>query len=201
MRGLNRLAQNTSARSVPPGLDGSCRDHLGAADDVKASVPPDVTVTARNACPLIISNTWAADPGITRSRASGRPRSLDSQGTKSHRPGEAMLADRDLFEINEAFAVQALIGTCRLPFPINKVKSHGDAVAVGIHSGDGREDLPLSSTPSCIWTSSSARRPCASVTAKAGPWFSSDCLEAESAKAAATASPLIDGHYLPKGLP
>jgi acetyl-CoA C-acetyltransferase len=111
---------------------------------------PDGTVTAGNACPLndgaaavvVMSDAKAAELGIVplarivSTAVTGLspeimglgpveavPRALASAGLS--------LADIDLFEINEAFAVQALGSARQLGIPLEKLNVNGGAIAVG----------------------------------------------------------------------
>jgi acetyl-CoA C-acetyltransferase len=111
---------------------------------------PDGTVTAGNACPLndgaaalvIMSDTKAKALGLTplarivSTAVTGLSPEIMGLGPVTAIP-EALtnagmtLDDIDLFEINEAFAVQALGSAQQLGIPIDKLNVNGGAIAVG----------------------------------------------------------------------
>ena len=123
---------------------------LDAVSRLKPVFRPDGTVTAGNSCPLndgaaaviITSDVKAAKLGLTplarivSTAVTGLspevmglgpveaiPAALDNAGLT--------LDDIDLFEINEAFAVQALGSAKKLGIPIDKLNVNGGAIAVG----------------------------------------------------------------------
>ena len=111
---------------------------------------PDGTVTAGNCCPLndgaaavvIMSDTKAKELGITplarivSTGVTGLSPEIMGLGpveaTKQalHHAGMT-IDDIDLFEINEAFAVQSLGSAQQLGIPIDKLNVNGGAIAVG----------------------------------------------------------------------
>ncbi|MGH3459005.1 acetyl-CoA C-acetyltransferase [Aeromicrobium sp.] len=111
---------------------------------------PDGTVTAGNCCPLndgaaavvVMSDTKARELGLTplarivSTGVTGLSPEIMGLGpvgaTKQalHHAGMT-LDDIDLFEINEAFAVQALGSAQKLGIPIDKLNVNGGAIAVG----------------------------------------------------------------------
>jgi acetyl-CoA C-acetyltransferase len=111
---------------------------------------PDGTVTAGNCCPLndgaaaviVMSDTKARDLGLTplarivSTGVTGLSPEIMGLGpveaTKQalHHAGMT-IDDIDLFEINEAFAVQALGSAQKLGIPIDKLNVNGGAIAVG----------------------------------------------------------------------
>ncbi len=111
---------------------------------------PDGTVTAGNACPLndgaaalvVMSDTKAAELGITplarvvSTAVTGLSPEIMGLGPVEAVPQALAQAgltidDIDLFEINEAFAVQALGSAQQLGIPIDKLNVNGGAIAVG----------------------------------------------------------------------
>jgi len=111
---------------------------------------PDGTVTAGNACPLndgaaalvIMSDTRAAELGIeplariVSTAVTGLSPEIMGLGPVEAVPLALLRAglttsDIDLFEINEAFAVQALGSAQLLGIPIDKLNVNGGAIAVG----------------------------------------------------------------------
>ncbi len=111
---------------------------------------PDGTVTAGNACPLndgaaalvVMSDTKAAELGITplarvvSTAVTGLSPEIMGLGPVDAVPQALAQAgltidDIDLFEINEAFAVQALGSAQQLGIPIDKLNVNGGAIAVG----------------------------------------------------------------------
>jgi acetyl-CoA C-acetyltransferase len=111
---------------------------------------PDGTVTAGNACPLndgaaaliIMSDTRAKELGLTPlARIVSTAVTALSPEIMGLGPVEAIpaalrnagmsLADIDQFEINEAFASQALGSAQQLGIPLDKLNVNGGAIAVG----------------------------------------------------------------------
>jgi acetyl-CoA C-acetyltransferase len=111
---------------------------------------PDGTVTAGNACPLndgaaalvIMSDQKAKDLGLTplarvvSTAVTGLSPEIMGLGPVEAIPSALRnagmsLDDIDLFEINEAFAVQALGSAQKLGIPIDKLNVNGGAIAVG----------------------------------------------------------------------
>ncbi|NUR97798.1 MAG: acetyl-CoA C-acetyltransferase [Kribbellaceae bacterium] len=111
---------------------------------------PDGTVTAGNACPLndgaaalvVMSDVKAAELGITplarivSTAVSGLSPEIMGLGPVDAVPRALARAgltvgDIDLYEINEAFAVQALGSAQRIGIPIEKLNVNGGAIAVG----------------------------------------------------------------------
>lgn len=111
---------------------------------------PDGTVTAANACPLndgaaalvVMSDTRAAELGVTplarivSTAVTGLSPEIMGLGPVEAVPlalsrAGLTLSDIDLFEINEAFAVQALGSAQKLGIPIDKLNVNGGAIAVG----------------------------------------------------------------------
>jgi len=110
----------------------------------------DGTVTAGNACPLndgaaalvVMSDVRAKELGITplaRVVATGvsalSPEIMGLGPIESTRQALAnakmSIADIDLFEINEAFAAQAIPSYRELGIDIDKLNVHGGSIAVG----------------------------------------------------------------------
>lgn len=127
---------------------------LGTTYEAVASLKPvfrqDGTVTAGNACPLndgaaavvIMSDTKAKELGITplarvvSTAVTGISPEIMGLGPVEAVPAALAYAgltidDIDLFEINEAFAVQALGSAQRLGIPIDKLNVNGGAIALG----------------------------------------------------------------------
>jgi acetyl-CoA C-acetyltransferase len=111
---------------------------------------PDGTVTAGNACPLndgaaalvVMSESRAAELGIVplarivSTAVTGLSPEIMGLGPVEAVPralahAGLSLADIDLFEINEAFAVQALGSAQQLGIPLEKLNVNGGALAVG----------------------------------------------------------------------
>ncbi|QHE67834.1 acetyl-CoA C-acetyltransferase [Rhodococcus sp. WAY2] len=111
---------------------------------------PDGTVTAGNACPLndgaaaliVMSDTRAEELGLTplarivSTAVTGLSPEIMGLGPVGAIPAALRnaglsLADIDLFEINEAFAVQALGSAQQLGIPLEKLNVNGGAIAVG----------------------------------------------------------------------
>ena len=111
---------------------------------------PDGTVTAANACPLndgaaalvIMSDTKAKALGLTplarivSTAVTGLSPEIMGLGPVEAIPAALKhagmsLGDVDLFEINEAFAVQSLGSAQQLGIPVEKLNVNGGAIAVG----------------------------------------------------------------------
>ncbi|PVG81179.1 acetyl-CoA C-acetyltransferase [Nocardioides gansuensis] len=111
---------------------------------------PDGTVTAGNACPLndgaaalvVMSDVKAKELGLTPlARIVSTAVTALSPEIMGLGPVEAIpaalrnvgmgVADIDLFEINEAFAVQSLGSAQQLGIPLDKLNVNGGAIAVG----------------------------------------------------------------------
>jgi acetyl-CoA C-acetyltransferase len=123
---------------------------LEAVSQLKPVFRPDGTVTAGNACPLndgaaalvIMSDTRARELGLTPlARIVSTAVTALSPEIMGLGPVEAIPAalkhagmspdDIDLFEINEAFAVQSLGSAQQLGIPVEKLNVNGGAIAVG----------------------------------------------------------------------
>ncbi|NNK92462.1 MAG: acetyl-CoA C-acyltransferase, partial [Acidimicrobiia bacterium] len=111
---------------------------------------PDGTITAGNACPLndgaaavvVMSDTRAAELGIkplarivSSAVTALHPEimglgPIDAINTALARAGLSV-ADIDLFEINEAFAVQVLGSADAVGIPIEKLNVNGGSIALG----------------------------------------------------------------------
>jgi acetyl-CoA C-acetyltransferase len=123
---------------------------LEAVSQLAPVFRPDGTVTAGNACPLndgaaavvVMSDVKARDLGLTplarivSTAVTGLSPEIMGLGPVGAIPaalkGAGMtLDDIDLYEINEAFAVQALGSAQRLGIPIDKLNVNGGAIAVG----------------------------------------------------------------------
>ena len=111
---------------------------------------PDGTVTAGNACPLndgaaalvVMSDAKAKQLGLTplarivSTAVTGLSPEIMGLGPVEAIPAALKSAgmsidDIDLYEINEAFAVQALGSAQKLDIPIDKLNVNGGAIAVG----------------------------------------------------------------------
>jgi acetyl-CoA C-acetyltransferase len=123
---------------------------LETVSQLKPVFRPDGTVTAGNACPLndgaaalvIMSDTRARELGLTPlARIVATAVTALSPEIMGLGPVEAIpaalrnaglsLDDIDLFEINEAFAVQSLGSAQQLGIPVEKLNVNGGAIAVG----------------------------------------------------------------------
>jgi acetyl-CoA C-acetyltransferase len=123
---------------------------VGALSGLKPVFRPDGSVTAGNACPLndgaaalvIMSDTKARALGLTplarivSTGVTGLSPEIMGLGPVEAIPAALNNAgmridDIDLFEINEAFAVQALGSAQKLNVPIDKLNINGGAIAVG----------------------------------------------------------------------
>ena len=123
---------------------------IEALSGLKPVFRPDGTVTAGNACPLndgaaavvIMSDTKAKALGLTplarivSTAVTGLSPEIMGLGPVEAIPAALKHAgmgidDIDLFEINEAFAVQALGSAQALGIPIDKLNVNGGAIAIG----------------------------------------------------------------------
>jgi acetyl-CoA C-acetyltransferase len=121
-----------------------------AVSQLKPVFRPDGTVTAGNACPLndgaaaaiVVSDEKAKELGITplarivSTAVTGLSAEIMGLGPVTAIPAALQQArmsigDIDLFEINEAFAVQALGSAQQLGIDIDKLNVNGGAIAVG----------------------------------------------------------------------
>ena len=123
---------------------------MDAVSALKPAFRPDGTVTAGNACPLsdgaaalvVMSDSKAKDLGITplarivSTSVTALSPEIMGLGPVAAIPAALRgaglaLSDIDLFEINEAFAVQALGSAQQLGIPLDKLNVNGGAIAVG----------------------------------------------------------------------
>ncbi|KYN50332.1 3-ketoacyl-CoA thiolase [Cyphomyrmex costatus] len=123
---------------------------MEAVSKLKPVFRPDGTVTAGNACPLndgaaavvIMSDTKASELGLTplarivSTAVTGLSPEIMGLGPVEAIPAalnnaELSLGDIDLFEINEAFAVQAWGSAKELGIDRDKLNVNGGAIAVG----------------------------------------------------------------------
>jgi len=123
---------------------------LEALAGLKPVFRPDGTVTAGNACPLndgaaalvVMSDTKAKELGLTplarivSTAVTGLSPEIMGLGPVEAIPAALRnagmgLADIDLFEINEAFAVQSLGSAQQLGIPLDKLNVNGGAIAIG----------------------------------------------------------------------
>ena len=123
---------------------------LEGISGLKPVFRPDGTVTAGNACPLndgaaavvIMSDTKAKELGLTplarivSTAITGLSPEVMGLGPVEAIPAALRnaglsLDDIDLFEINEAFAVQAWGSAKVLGIPLDKLNVNGGAIAVG----------------------------------------------------------------------
>ncbi len=123
---------------------------LEAVSQLKPVFRPDGTVTAGNACPLndgaaavvIMSDTKAKELGLTplarivSTAVTGLSPEIMGLGPVEAIPAALKHAgmgidDIDLYEINEAFAVQAWGSAKVLGIPMDKLNVNGGAIAVG----------------------------------------------------------------------
>ncbi|WP_027863049.1 acetyl-CoA C-acetyltransferase [Marmoricola sp. URHB0036] len=123
---------------------------LEGISGLKSVFRPDGTVTAGNACPLndgaaalvIMSDTRAKALGLTplarivSTAVTGLSPEIMGLGPVEAIPAALRNAsmspdDIDLFEINEAFAVQSLGSAQQLGIPIEKLNVNGGAIAIG----------------------------------------------------------------------
>lgn len=123
---------------------------LEAVSALQPVFRPDGTVTAGNSCPLndgaaavvVMSDIKAKECGliplarIVATSVTGLSPEIMGLGPVAAIPAalrnaSMSLDDIDLFEINEAFAVQALGSAQRLGIPVEKLNVNGGAIAVG----------------------------------------------------------------------
>jgi len=123
---------------------------IEGVSQLKPVFRPDGTVTAGNACPLndgaaalvVMSDSKAKELGLTPlARIVSTAVTALSPEIMGLGPVEAIpaalrnagmgLADIDLFEINEAFAVQSLGSAQQLGIPLDKLNVNGGAIAIG----------------------------------------------------------------------
>ncbi len=123
---------------------------MEAVSKLKPVFRPDGTVTAGNACPLndgaaalvIMSDAKAKELGLTpfarivSTAVTGLSPEIMGLGPVEAIPAALRhagmsLEDIDLFEINEAFAVQAWGSAKQLGIPLDKLNINGGAIAVG----------------------------------------------------------------------
>ncbi len=123
---------------------------MEALAGLKPVFRPDGTVTAGNACPLndgaaavvIMSDTKAKELGLTplarivSTAVTGLSPEIMGLGPVEAIPAALKnagmtLDDIDLFEINEAFAVQAWGSAKQIGIPLDKLNVNGGAIAVG----------------------------------------------------------------------
>ena len=121
-----------------------------AVSGLKPVFRPEGTVTAGNACPLndgaaalvIMSDTRAKELGITplarivSTAVTGLSPEIMGLGPVEAIPAALKhagmgLSDIDLFEINEAFAVQALGSAQQIGIDVDKLNVNGGAIAIG----------------------------------------------------------------------
>ncbi|GAB3069448.1 acetyl-CoA C-acetyltransferase [Nocardioides zeae] len=121
-----------------------------AVSQLKPVFRPDGTVTAGNACPLndgaaavvVMSDTKAKELGLTplarivSTAVTGLSPEIMGLGPVEAIPAALRnagmgLGDIDLFEINEAFAVQALGSAQQIGIDVDKLNVNGGAIAVG----------------------------------------------------------------------
>jgi acetyl-CoA C-acetyltransferase len=123
---------------------------LEGVSGLKPVFRPNGTITAGNACPLndgaaavvVMSDTRAAELGIkplariVSSAVSSLHPEIMGLGPidairKALELAEMNVDDIDLFEINEAFAVQVLGSADELGIPLDKLNVHGGSIALG----------------------------------------------------------------------
>ncbi len=123
---------------------------LEGVSGLKPVFRPNGTITAGNACPLndgaaavvVMSDTRAAELGIkplariVSSAVSSLHPEIMGLGPidairKALELAEMSVDDIDLFEINEAFAVQVLGSADELGIPLDKLNVHGGSIALG----------------------------------------------------------------------
>lgn len=123
---------------------------MEAVSQLKPVFRPDGTVTAGNSCPLndgaaaviVMSDTRAKELGLTplarivSTAVTGLSPEVMGLGPVEAIPAALRnagmtLDDIDLFEINEAFAVQSLGSAQRLGISIDKLNVNGGAIAIG----------------------------------------------------------------------
>ncbi len=156
-----RIAEGFWARDITPvtlpdGTQVTADDGPRAGTTIEALSSlgpvfrPDGTVTAGNACPLndgaaaviVMSDARARELGLTplarivSTAVTGLSPEIMGLGPVEAIPAALKNAgmgidDIDLYEINEAFAVQALGSAQKLGIPIDKLNVNGGAIAVG----------------------------------------------------------------------
>ncbi len=156
-----RIAEGFWAREITPvtlpdGTQATADDGPRAGTTIEALAGlspvfrPDGTVTAGNACPLndgaaalvVMSDAKAKQLGLTplarivSTAVTGLSPEIMGLGPVEAIPAALKNAgmgidDIDLYEINEAFAVQALGSAQKLGIPIDKLNVNGGAIAVG----------------------------------------------------------------------
>ena len=156
-----RIAEGFWAREITPitladGSTAASDDGPRAGTTIEALAGlspvfrPDGTVTAGNACPLndgaaalvVMSDAKAQQLGLTplarivSTAVTGLSPEIMGLGPVEAIPAALKSAgmsidDIDLYEINEAFAVQALGSAQKLDIPIDKLNVNGGAIAVG----------------------------------------------------------------------
>jgi acetyl-CoA C-acetyltransferase len=123
---------------------------LAGVSQLKPVFRPDGTVTAGNACPLndgaaalvVMSDVRAKELGLTplarivSTAVTGLSPEIMGLGPVEAIPAALRnagldLDDIDLFEINEAFAVQSLGSAQQLGIPLEKLNVNGGAIAIG----------------------------------------------------------------------
>jgi len=123
---------------------------LEGVSQLKPVFRPDGTVTAGNACPLndgaaalvVMSDVRARELGLTplariiSTAVTGLSPEIMGLGPVDAIPAALRnagldLDDIDLFEINEAFAVQSLGSAQQLGIPLEKLNVNGGAIAIG----------------------------------------------------------------------
>jgi acetyl-CoA C-acetyltransferase len=123
---------------------------LAGVSQLKPVFRPDGTVTAGNACPLndgaaalvVVSDVRAKELGLTplarivSTAVTGLSPEIMGLGPVDAIPAALRNAglgidDIDLFEINEAFAVQSLGSAQQLGIPLEKLNVNGGAIAIG----------------------------------------------------------------------
>jgi acetyl-CoA C-acetyltransferase len=123
---------------------------LAGVSQLKPVFRPDGTVTAGNACPLndgaaalvVMSDVRAKELGFTplarivSTAVTGLSPEIMGLGPVDAIPAALRIAglgvdDIDLFEINEAFAVQSLGSAQQLGIPLDKLNVNGGAIAIG----------------------------------------------------------------------
>jgi acetyl-CoA C-acetyltransferase len=149
-------ARDITPVTLPDGSQATADDGpragttLEALSGLKPVFRPDGTVTAGNACPLndgaaavvIMSDEKARALGLTplarivSTAVTGLSPEIMGLGPVEAIPAALKnagmaIGDIDLFEINEAFAVQALGSAQALGIPIDKLNVNGGAIAVG----------------------------------------------------------------------
>jgi acetyl-CoA C-acetyltransferase len=149
-------ARDITAVTLPDGSQITADDGpragttLEALSGLQPVFRPDGTITAGNACPLndgaaaviVMSDTKARELGLTplarivSTAVTGLSPEIMGLGPVEAIPAALRNAgmgvdDIDLYEINEAFAVQALGSAQKVGIPIDKLNVNGGAIAVG----------------------------------------------------------------------